>query len=297
MTAQPQPVAADRHLVAKLKHLLLLAGRAVDRDGGAVTEAGQAIELCPQLAVERPGLVRCIILQVEVDLIGGAPHADLADHVAGRGAGRAQRQPHIEAGQVAGDQQRAFGGEAVEYLAVGEPRQDAPDLRLAAPGVAADPDRSQLGVQDFEVHDAVLDALRRHLDGGEIALTAQDRRGGVANVADDADRSRRADQAAPRRVERRRRDRAEVIERRGGERDGDRRIGRVGQRAGAALDVPLDGKARWRRRGGTAERLDRFTGRRCGGGALGQRRAGQAGEGGQRHEPDAAPPPRASLAG
>ena len=62
-----------------------------------------------------------------------AHDGDLADHLAARRSGRAQGQPNLEAGQVAGEQQIALGLEAVEHLALGQPLQIAGDVRSERP--------------------------------------------------------------------------------------------------------------------------------------------------------------------
>ena len=124
--------------MAELQDLLLLhVGRGVERDGGAVAQAGQAIELPAQLAAEPPGIARGIILYVEIRLERRAHHRHVADQFARRVARRPQRQPHVITGQVARQQQIAFGIEAVEHRIARQPVEIAGDQRFRAASVAA----------------------------------------------------------------------------------------------------------------------------------------------------------------
>src|SRR5687768_2923947 len=144
------------------------------------------------LAAQHPApaaeLVRAEILDVGDQGSGLAAHRHLADHLAAAGARGLQRQPDVEAGKIAGEEQIALRLVAVEHVPPGEPAEIAGDDPLRAAGIAAHPYRDQLRHQHLEAQIAVGDALLGYLDGGDIAGVAKDRGGAVPYLANDRDR-------------------------------------------------------------------------------------------------------------
>ena len=169
---------------------------------------------------------------------------DLADHLAPRLAGRAQRQPDIVAGQVAGQQQIALGLVAVEHLALGQLLEIEGDGPLGAAGVAAHAQADETRHQHLEADRAVGDALLGHLDRGDITGVAQDGGGAVANLADDRDRMLLADKGRKSRSERLGRQAAQIVELDVAQGEADVAIFGAIQRARRAFDVAFDGEAR-----------------------------------------------------
>ncbi len=95
--------------MADLDGLLFLeVGRAEDGQRGAVAEAGKAEHLSAQQSAPAAERLRPAVLNDEVGIGGQALDGDVADDVARRGSGRAQRQPDGVAGQVAREQQVAL---------------------------------------------------------------------------------------------------------------------------------------------------------------------------------------------
>jgi hypothetical protein len=147
-----------------------------------------------------------------------------ADHLAGRGAGGPEGQADVVAGQVLGEQQIALGFPLVEDRHLLELAEETRDRALGTAGIAAHLHGHDPRHQHVEADDAVLDLLRRHLDGGEIATAAKDGRGAVANLADGRDRHRPADIFGKGGAKLRGRQTGQIVERDVGQREGDARV-------------------------------------------------------------------------
>ena len=251
-------------VVARLEHLLLVEiERRKRAEREHVARSDEAVELAAQQRAPAADRLGAEILDVEVDRGGNVDDADLADHLARHaGARRAQRQADVIARQILGEEEVALGLLLVEHRLADEFLEIGGDQLLRAARLATNLDRNELRHQHLEVDDAVLDALRRHLDGGEIALAAQDRRGGVADLAHRGDRDFLADQIGEGRPQDVGVHDRKIVEHHVAERHLDRGEARIGERAGRALDPALDRQARWRRRSGRGDRrLDLLAGR------------------------------------
>jgi len=230
--------------VRDLEGLLLVEiGRAVEGEDGAVAKPGQAEKLAADQSAPAAELARAQILNGEVDQGRRVLDDHLADHLAPGLAGRAQRQPDIVAGQVAGQQQVALGLVAVEHLALGQLLEIAGDGPLGAAGVAAHAQADETRHQHLEADNAVGDALLGHLDRGDIAGVAQDGGGAIANLANDRDRMLLPDIGRESGTERLGRQTAKIVEPDVAQGETDVSIFGTIQRAGRAFDLAFDGKA------------------------------------------------------
>ena len=183
--------------------------------------------------------------------------------IAGRGAGRPQRQAHGVAGKVAREQQIALGFVAVEHRLLGQLAEIAGEDAFGAGRVAAHPHLRQMRHQHLEADDSVGDSLLGHLDRGDVAGVAQDGRGAVADFADDGDRHVVADEGRVGASESRARESLQPLELGAAKDEMDRAEFGTVERAGRALDPAFDFEPRRVRAGGGV--TGRVTSSRVGG--------------------------------
>ena len=164
--------------------LFLEIERRIDRDEGRIAKPGEPVYLPAKLPAPAPGLACREILDDGVECIRLADDRHFADQFARRGPGGLERQLDVITGDIARQQQIAFGAVAVEHLIFGQFRQIARQFGLGPAGLAARADRRHPGVKHLKPDNSIFDPLGRHLDRGEISLVAQIGRGAVANFAD-----------------------------------------------------------------------------------------------------------------
>ena len=142
---------------------------------------------------QRPKCRRPAILNDEIGIGRHALDGDVADHVAGGGSGRAKRQAHGVARQVACQQQVSLGLMAIEQRALGQLVEIAGENGLGAGRFAPDPHLGQARDEHLEADSAAFDALLGDLDRGDVASIAQDRCRAVSDLAHGRDRDVLAD--------------------------------------------------------------------------------------------------------
>ena len=249
-----QPFRPGSEAVRDLQDLLFLEfeGR-IKGQGGDVAKAGKAIGLAAQLGAPAAGFGCRQILHGEIERIGAVEDRDLADQLARAGPGRLQRQLDVIAGQVARQQQIAFGPVAVEIFVLGELAEIGGQLGLGSAGLAACADGDDAGVERLHPDHAIFDPLGRHLDRGQIALVAKDGRGGVADFAQHRHRLLGPGERRPGGPHLVRRSALQIVELDVADRHLDVGVARIGQRTGRALDPADDVQRRPGRRLGRVD--------------------------------------------
>ncbi len=220
----------------------------------------------------------------------------LADHLAARRAGRAQREADFVARQIPCEQQIALGVVAVEHLLPGQPVQIGGDQPFGAARLAAHPDPDELRHQHGEAYAPVGDPLFGHLDGGDIAGLAQHGRGAVPDLAKDSDIVLPPGIGRPGRAQLLGRQPAQLVEGDVLEGQADVLIFGPVERAGRAFDAALDAQPRARLfDGGRRRTVDLLAGWRRGLGRGGRHADGLDAAGHGNGERDAQSPRRGPL--
>jgi hypothetical protein len=175
--------------MADLRHDLLAEVR---RRGQAnisnIGVSGETVEFGPQIAGLAAGQPGILVLHIAEDGEASRGNGQLTDHIALLGAGGTQRQLHFQPRNIAGQQQQPFRFAFVERVERLDLRDAAAQDALIGAGRTPHADLDDARGHDLQFQRAAGNFLRRDLDRGDPAGTAQRRIGTVADRAHFAQR-------------------------------------------------------------------------------------------------------------